>query len=90
MTRNIKHRDAVGEALLVARLLRSEPAGPKREWLLAVQFGFDAVNDLDHVASAVGHARSTYQKWFDAYRLGRVDVLLEDGRAENPGRTYSV
>jgi len=70
MARKRKPLDAVGEAPLVARLLRSEPAGPRRERLLAVQLGFDAVNDLDHVASAVGHARSTIQKWFDAYRLG--------------------
>lgn len=74
----------------MARLLRSEPAGPRRERLLAVQLGFDAVNDLDHVASAVGHARSTIQKWFDAYRLGGVEALLKDGRADNPGRADSV
>ena len=80
MARKRKPLDAVGEAPLVARLLRSEPAGPRRERLLAVQLGFDAVNDLDHVASAVGHARSTIQKWFDAYRLGGVEALLKDGR----------
>jgi len=75
MARKRKPLDAVGEAPLVARLLRSEPAGLRRERLLAVQLGFDAVNDLDHVANAVGHARSTIQKWFDAYRLGGVEAL---------------
>jgi len=90
MVRRRKPLDAVGEAPLVARLLRSEPAGPRRERLLAVQLGFDAVNDLDHVASTVGHARSTIQKWFDAYRLGGVEALLKDGRADNPGRANSV
>jgi len=90
MARKRKPLDAVGEAPLVARLLRSEPAGPRRERLLAVQLGFDAVNDLDHVANAVGHARSTIQKWFDAYRLGGVEALLKDGRADNPGRADSV
>ena len=54
----------------MARLLRCELAGPRRQRLLAEQLGFDAVNDLDPVACAVGHARSTIQKWFDAYRLG--------------------
>ena len=72
MDRKRKPSDAVGKAPLVARLLRSEPADPRRERLLAVQLGFEAVNDLDHVAIAVAHARSTIQKWFDAYRLGGV------------------
>ena len=90
MSRKRKPLDVVGEAPVVARLLRSEPAGPRRERLLAVQLGFDAANDLEHVASAVGRARSTIQKWFDAYRLGGVEALLKDGRADNPGRADSV
>ena len=62
---------------------------PRRERLLAVQLGFDAVNDLDHVARAVGRARSTIQKWLDAYRLGGVEALLKDCGADNPGRADS-
>ena len=81
MARKRKPLDAVGEAPLVARLLRSEPAGPRRERLLAVQLGFDAVNDLDHVASAVGHARSTNAVFNNAV------LLVANRRLKAPART---
>jgi len=89
MPRTRKPLDALGQAPLVAKLLRSEPSGPRRERLLAVQLGFDSANDLDQVAAAVGRARSTVQLWFDAYRKGGVDALLKDGRADNSGRPDS-
>ena len=79
----------MGKPALVAQILRSEPTGPRRERLLAVQLGFDFANDLDHVAAAVGRARSTVQLWFDAYRRGGVEALLKGGRADNSGRPDS-
>lgn len=90
MPRTRKPLDALGQAPLVAKLLRSEPSGPRRERLLAVQLGFDSANDLDQVAAAVGRARSTVQLWFDAYRKGGVEALLKDGRADNSGRPDSL
>jgi hypothetical protein len=79
----------MGQAPLVAQMLRTEPAGPRRERLLAVQLGFDSANDLDQVAVAVGRARSTVQLWFEAHRRGGVEALLKDGRADNSGRPDS-
>jgi transposase len=89
MPRKRKPLDAMGQAPLVDQMLRSEPTGPRRERLLAVQLGFDSANDLDQVAAAVGRARSTVQLWFDAYRPGGVEALLKDGRADNSGRPDS-
>ena len=89
MPRKRKPLDAMGQAHLVAQMLRSEPTGPRRERLLAVQLSFDSANDLDQVAGAVGCARSTVQLWFDAYRRGGVEALLKDGRADNSGRLDS-
>jgi transposase len=77
--------DCLGQAQRVARLLRSEPPGWRRECLLAVQLGLQGEQRLDQIAQAVGHARSTIQAWFDAYRAGGVEALLADGRAHNPG-----
>ena len=90
MPRKRKPLDASGDAPRVALLLRSEPPGPRRERLLAVQLGFDSANDLDRVAASVGRARSTIQQWFDAYRRGGVEALLKDGRADNSGRPDSL
>jgi len=45
---------------------------------------FGAINDLDLFASAGGHARSTIQNWFDAYRLGGVEALLKEAVPTTP------
>lgn len=78
--------DACGEADLVARRLKSEPAGPGRERLLAVQLGLAGELGLQPIAAAVGHSRATIQTWFDTYRQGGVAALLYDARTDNPGR----
>jgi transposase len=90
MARPREPLDAQKHALLVEDLLRTEPPGPRRERLLAVRLGFDSTNDLEKVAAAVGRARSTSQQWFDAFRQGGVEALLNDGRANNPGRPDSL
>jgi hypothetical protein len=89
MPQKRKPLNAMGQAPLVAQMLRSEPTGPRRERLLAVQLGFDSANDIDQVAAAVGRARSTVQFWFDAYRRGGVEALLKDGRADDSGQPDS-
>jgi transposase len=78
--------DRCGEADLVARRLKTEPAGPGRERLLAVQLGLAGELGLEQVADAVGRSRATIQTWFDTYRQGGVEALLLDARSDNPGR----
>ena len=78
--------DACGEADLVARRLKTEPAGPARERLLAVQLGLAGELGLDQIAAAVQRSRATIQTWFDTYRQGGVAALSYDARADNPGR----
>jgi len=86
MARPRRRLDRLRQAERVKELLRAEPAGWRRERLLAVQLGFEAAYDLDQIAAAVGRARSTIQTWFEAYRQGGVEALLTDGRADNPGQ----
>jgi transposase len=86
MARPRQKLDVLGQAERVARLLKTEPPGWRRECLLAVQLGLQGEPRLDQIAQAVGHARSTIQAWFDAYRTGGVEALLLDGRANNRGQ----
>lgn len=65
--------------------LRLEPPGWRRERLLAVQMGLAGELNLEEIAAAVGHARSTVQQWFDRFRDGGLARLLEDQRAQNHG-----
>lgn len=85
MARPRQKLDRLGQADRVATLLKAEPPGWRRECLLAVQLGLQGEQRLDQIAAATGRARSTIQQWFDTYRAGGVDALLQDGRAENPG-----
>jgi hypothetical protein len=42
------------------------------------------------MAAAARRARSTIQQYFDAFRQGGLEALLNDGRADNPGRPDSL
>ena len=71
---------------MVIRRLETEPAGGRRERLLAVRLGLAGELGLAQIANAVGRSRATIQTWFDTYRQGGVDALLYDARNDNPGR----
>lgn len=45
--------------------LKKEPAGWRRERLLAIKLGLEGEPTLEQIAAGVGHARSTVQEWFD-------------------------
>ena len=66
-------------------LVESEPAGWRRERLLAVKLGLEGELGLDAIAGSVGRARATIQTWFDAYREGGVEGLLENRQGEGTG-----
>jgi transposase len=78
--------DRCGEADLVSRRLETEPPGPRRERLLALQLGLAGDWGLAQIARAVGRSRATIQTWFNRYRQGGVDALVYDAREDNPGR----
>jgi transposase len=86
MARPREKLDRCGEADLVTRRLSTEPAGPTRERLLAVQMALQGQHSLQEIATAIGRARSTIQQWLSAYRSGGVEKLLYDARHDNPGR----
>lgn len=86
MARPRRKLDQRSQAAQVAALLKTEPPGWRRERLVAVQLGLQGQSSLDQIAQATGHARSTIQEWFDAYRTGGLATLLHDGRADNPGQ----
>src|SRR5262245_37254197 len=85
MARPRQKLDEHQEADAVARRLKKELPGWRRERLLAVQLGMEGELGLDEIAGAVGRARSTIQEWFARFRGGGLERLLSDGRAGNPG-----
>lgn len=85
MARPRKILDEKKQSQQVLALASTEPAGWRRERLLAVKLGLEGELGLEKIAQAVGRARATIQTWFDAYRAGGVEGLLENHRGENTG-----
>ena len=77
--------DPLKQADPLAACLKHEPAGWRRERLQAVQLGLQGELSLQEIAQATGRSRSTIQEWFDAFRQGGVELLLQDKRNDNPG-----
>lgn len=86
MARKREPLDKKGQSREVSARLKTEPSGWRRECLQAVQLGLQGELSLQQIAEATGHARSTIQAWFEAYRTGGVEALLRDGRTDNPGQ----
>jgi len=85
MARPRQKLNELKEAEAVRRRLKREPAGWRRERLVAVQLGLEGEQSLEQIATAVQHARSTIQEWFSRFREGGVALLLRDERAGNRG-----
>jgi len=86
MARKREPLDKLGQSQQVSVLLKTEPPGWRRECVQAIQLGLQGELSLAQIAAATGHARSTIQAWFEAYRTGGVEALLRDKRADNPGQ----
>jgi transposase len=84
MSRPRQKLDESKQGRLVLDRLKKEPPGWKRERLLAVKLGLEGEQSLDEIAIAVGHARSTIQKWFDLYRKSGIEGLLSLHRGKGP------
>jgi transposase len=84
MSRPRQLLDRRKEGHLVLEQLTREPAGWRKERLLAVKLGLEGELDLEAIANAVGRARSSIQSWFDAFREGGLAKLLELHRGQGP------
>jgi transposase len=62
--------------------LKSEPAGWRRERLLAVKFGLEGQLGLYAIAERLGRPRSLIQDWFDRFRQGGLERLLDKRRGQ--------
>ena len=85
MARPREKLDLLKHGTSLQKQLKEEPPGWRRERLLAVQTGLAGGQSLARIAAAVGHARSIIRQWFGRFRKGGVELLLGDGRAEDPG-----
>ena len=60
--------------------LKREPAGWRRERLLAVKLGLEGELGLEEIATHLGRARSCIQRWLDLFRRGGLEALLQPPR----------
>jgi transposase len=80
MARPRARLDTHGQVDAVAARLKGEPAGWRRERLLAVKFGLEGQLGLYEIAERLGRPRSVIQRWFDLFRQGGLERLLQKGR----------
>jgi transposase len=72
--------DTHGQADAVAARLKAEPAGWRRERLLALKFGLEGQLGLYQIAERLGRPRSVIQRWLDLFRQGGLERLLQKRR----------
>ena len=77
MARIRRHLDPHGQGAQVRQQLKREPAGWRRERLLAVKLGLDGQLDLEEIAAYLGRARSCIQGWLERFRRGGLEALLQ-------------
>ena len=86
MARTRRHLDPYGHGAQALQQLKREPAGWRRERLLAVKLGLDGQLDLEEIAAHLGRARSCIQGWLERFRRGGLEALLEPPkRGQGPG-----
>jgi transposase-like protein len=80
MARIRRPLDPHRQAAQVFQQLKREPAGWRRERLLAVKLGLEGQLNLEGIAAHLGRARSCIQRWLDLFRRGSLDALLQPPR----------
>jgi transposase len=80
MARTRRNVDPHGQAAQVLQQLKREPAGWRRERLLAVKLGLEGELGLEEIAAHLGRARSCIQGWLDRFRRGGLEALLQPPR----------
>jgi transposase len=76
MARPRGNLDRRAQAAQVLQRLRREPAGWRRERLLAVKLGLEGQLTLQELADQLGRARSCVQRWLERFRRDGLDGLL--------------
>ena len=90
MARTRRNLDPHGQGAQVRQQLKHEPAGWRRERLLAVKLGLDGQLDLEEIAAYLGRARSCIQGWLERFRRGGLDALLQPPkRGQGPASQLS-
>jgi len=82
MGRTRSKLDVHGEAEEVLCLLANEPAGWRRERLLALKMGLEGEKSYQEICTVLGRSLESIRKWFDAFRKGGVAGLLFRGRGQ--------
>jgi transposase len=80
MARTRRTLDPRGQAVQVLQRLKREPAGWRRERLLAVKLGLEGRLTLEEIAAHLGRARSCIQGWLDCFRREGLEGLLQPPR----------
>jgi transposase len=68
--------DPRGQAAQVLQRLKREPAGWRRERLLAVKLGLEGQLTFEEIAAQLGRARSCVQRWLERFRCDGLEGLL--------------
>ena len=76
MARPRGNLDPHGQAAQVLQRLKREPAGWRRERLLAVKLGLEGQLTLEEIAAHLGRARSCVQRWLERFRADGLKGLL--------------
>jgi transposase len=76
MARPRRKLDRRAEAAQLLQRLKGEPAGWRRERLLAVKLGLEGQLTLQEIAANLGRARSCIQRWLEGFRRGGLEGLL--------------
>jgi len=84
MARTRRKLDERNESGPLQRRLKQEPAGWRRERLLAVKLGLEGELTLEQIAAQLGRARSCVQGWLDRFRHGGLEALLSRGHGMGP------
>jgi len=69
--------DTLHQAAQVFARHPREKVGWKRERLLAVKLGLEGTLSSKAIAAQLGHSQTTLTTWFNLYRQGGIDALLE-------------
>jgi transposase len=80
MARTRRPLDPHGHGAQVRQQLKREPAGWRRERLLAVKLGLEGELSLEEIAAHLGRARSCIQRWLEQFRCGGLAALLQPPR----------
>src|SRR5437660_796868 len=77
MARTRRKLDERNESGPLQRRLKQEPAGWRRERLLAVKLGLEGQLTFEQIAAQLGRARSCVQRWLERFRHEGLEGLLQ-------------